>query len=1058
MCFSTRVYLLVCAFVLALPVFAQSPNGNINGSVEDAANGVIVGAEIVAVNDVTGVQYTTKSNGEGIFVLPNLPPGPYRLQVSKVGFKTVIKPDIVLKVQDALSLNFTLPVGATYEVVTVEGGAPLVNTENATVSTVVDRQFAENLPMNGRSFQTLIELTPGVVITPSNAGDSGQLSVNGQRAASNYWMVDGVGANIGVSSGQNPGNGFGGTLGAFSAQGGTNSLVSVDAMQEFRIQTSTYAPEFGRTPGAQISILTRSGTNQFHGTAFDYLRNDVLDANDWFADNKGLKKPEERQNDFGGTFGGPIEKDRTFFLFSYEGLRLRLPTVGITTVPDAKARQSAFPQMQPFLNAFPKPNGPEAFDNQGNPTGTAQFNASYSDSASLDAYSLRIDHLVSSRFNIFGRYNYSPSETVSRGSSGNALSVVEPARINTETATVGASWYVSPVVGNELRFNFSRTDGKSLYLIDSFGGATPLSSLPFPTPYTNQNGLFSLYLYALNVGVDLSAGHNARNLQRQINLVDDLAVQKGSHSLKFGVDFRQLRPVTYPPAYRQEAFFFDLPSALVGNSAFGFVFSNEKVSFLLDNLGMFAQDTWRVGPRLTASYGLRWELDFPPSSTSGPSIPALTGYNLTNFSHLGIAPSGTPPFNTTFGNVAPRVGIAYQVSQNPKWQAVLRGGFGVFYDLVSSEIGSLLSFGNPPFSGANFGVSGAFPYSGQQAAAPPILPPTISYLFAFNPNLKLPYTLEWNFAAEQALGGQQTISASYVGASGRRLVQTSAVTFPPSNPNVYGNFVDNTGTSNYNALQLQFQRRMAGNLQALASYTWSHSIDTASAGSYFVGSNRGLAGHPEANRASSDFDIRSTLTAGITYVIPAPKLGAFAHNVIRGWSIQSVVQARSAPPVDISDVQFSQLPGGLFAEVRPDVVPGQPLYLYGASYPGNKAFNPSAFSNPPLDPNTGIPTRQGDVARNLLRGFGAAQWDFAVHREFPLYESVKLQFRAELFNILNHPNFGQPNNEFGTSGFGVSTQMLGASLAGDNQGGGALSPLYQMGGPRSIQLALKAFF
>src|SRR6266700_3983271 len=206
--------------------------------------------------------------------------------------------------------------------------------------------------MNGRRFQTLIQLTPGVVLTASNVADSGQFSVNGQRAASNYWMVDGVSANIGVST-QFPGNGTGGALAGFSALGGTNSLVSVDALQEFRIQTSTYAPEFGRTPGGQISIVTRSGTNQFHGTAFDYLRNDIFDANDWFADNKRLPKAKDRQNDFGGTFSGPILKDRTFFFFSYEGLRLRLPQTTLTTVPDLGARNSATPALQPYLNAFP---------------------------------------------------------------------------------------------------------------------------------------------------------------------------------------------------------------------------------------------------------------------------------------------------------------------------------------------------------------------------------------------------------------------------------------------------------------------------------------------------------------------------------------------------------------------------------------------------------------------------------------------------------------------------------------------------------------------------------
>jgi hypothetical protein len=487
------VRIFACALVLVLPVVAQSPNGNINGSVQDPANGVIAGAEVVVVNDVTGVQYTTKTNSEGIFVLPNLPPGPYRVQVSKLGFKTIVKPDIVLNVQDALSLNFTLPVGAAYEVLTVEGGAPLVNTENAAVSTVVDRQFAENLPMNGRSFQTLIELTPGVAtVTGDNGSDSGQFSINGQRPTSNYWMVDGVSANIGVGANAlGGGNGFGGTVGSFSAMGGTNSLVSVDALQEFRIQTSTFAPEFGRTPGGQISIVTRSGTNNWHGTAFAYFRNDALDANDWFADSADLAKPQERQNDFGGTVGGPIVKARTFMFFSYEGLRLRLPQTSLTNVPDLAARQSAVPAMKPYFAAFPMPNGADD-----SVAGVAKFNATYSNPATLDAYSLRLDDRVTEKWNVFGRYNYSPSEFSSRGGSSGfgALSVVEPLRITTQTATLGATYAVSANVGNDFRFNYSRVNARSYFSTDGFGEAIPLTNIPFPPGYNPQTAVFSLQI------------------------------------------------------------------------------------------------------------------------------------------------------------------------------------------------------------------------------------------------------------------------------------------------------------------------------------------------------------------------------------------------------------------------------------------------------------------------------------------------------------------------------------------------------------------------------------
>jgi hypothetical protein len=570
--FPKVVLLSACVLMLlAAPLLAQSPNGVLNGLVVDPSNRPIVGADVVAVNDLTGIQHTTRTNDEGIYVLPNLPPGPYRLQVSKIGFKTLIKPDITLSVQDALAINFTLPIGALAETVTVEGGAPLVNTESAAVSTVVDRNFAENLPMNGRSFQTLIQLTPGVVMVPSNVSDGGQFSVNGQRSNSNYWLLDGVGANIGVSANFQAGTGMAGSLGGFSAMGGTNSLVSVDAMQEFRIQTSTYAPEFGRTPGAQISIATRSGTNQFHGTAFDYLRNDIFDANDWFANKNGISKPEERQNDFGGTFNGPIVKDRSFFFFSYEGLRLRLPQVALDTVPSLDARQSAIPAVQPFLNAFPKPNGADL----GN--GLAQFNASFSNSSSLDAYSLRIDHRLNNTLTLFGRYNYSPSSLVLRGAgaNGSPKNDVSPVDIKVQTATVGGTWLMSPRTTNDLRFNYSRTASSSRVFMDDFGGAVPLTTAPLPSPFTTKDSFFAFNIISSSAGA-LTLGNIEGTLQRQINVVDNLSIQAGSHSIKLGVDFRRLSPFVDAELYSQQAIFLNVADAENGTLFFGLTRSGRK--------------------------------------------------------------------------------------------------------------------------------------------------------------------------------------------------------------------------------------------------------------------------------------------------------------------------------------------------------------------------------------------------------------------------------------------------------------------------------------------------
>ncbi len=1065
--FPHAVLLSACAWMLALPLLAQSPNGVLNGLVVDPANRVIVGADVIAVNDVTGVQYATKTNDQGIYVLPNLPPGPYRLQVSKVGFKTLIKPDITLNVQDALAINFTLPVGAFSETLTVEGGAPLVNTESAAVSTVVDRNFAENLPMNGRSFQTLIELTPGVVLVPSNGSDGGQFSVNGERASSNYWLVDGVSANIGVSSGFQAGNGLGGSLGSFSAMGGTNSLVSVDAMQEFRIQTSTYAPEFGRTPGAQISIVTRSGTNHFHGTAFEYLRNDLFDANDWFADRNLLSKPEERQNDFGGTLEGPILKDRSFFFFSYEGLRLRLPQVAETTVPSVGARQSAIPAIQPYLSAFPLPNGADL----GN--GLAEFNASYSNSSTLDAYSLRVDHRLNDKITLFARYNYSPSSLVQRGAgaNGSPLSDVSPARITAQTATVGATWLISSTAANDLRFNYSRTEAASDISLDDFGGGVPLTAVPFPTPFNTQNSFFVFNILSSSSGA-LTVGKIQQNLQRQINLVNNLSLQKGSHSIKFGIDFRRLSPVIDAELYSQQAIFLSVPSAETGNPFFALTRSGRNGALFFHNLGVFAQDTWRALPRLTLTYGLRWDVDFAPSST--PSLLAVTGFNLNDLSSLALAPAGTPVFKTPYGNVAPRLGVAYQLSQRQSWQTVLRGGFGIFYDLATQEVGNHVFSGQYPFGATNLIFGGNFPLDATTAAPPPItaaaLQSSLSPLSAFDPNLQLPYSLQWNFAMEQAIGGQQTVSASYIGSAGRRLIQSAVVSSP--NPSfAAASLVSNAGTSDYNALQVQFQRRLSQGLQALASYTWSHSIDTASASSSFNSGNALVAGiNPNANRGPSDFDIRHAFSAGITYEIPTPRMNAFADVALGGWSLQNVIQVRSAPPVSVFDSSFTQLFGGV-AQIRPDVIPGIPFYLHGAQYPGGTILNNTPdeggpgclgpFCPPPTDAN-GTPLRQGNLGRNALRAFGATQWDFAVHRTFPIHDSLKLQFRAEMFNVLNHPNFGPPVADISdTAQFGQSTQMLGQSLNGGfggNLGGGSLSPLYQIGGPRSIQFALKLLF
>ena len=708
--------------------------------------------------------------------------------------------------------------------------------------------------------------------------------------------------------------------------------------------------------------------------------------------------------------------------------------------------------MQPFLNAFPLPNGSDDVA-----TGAAQYNASFSNPATLDAYSIRMDNRLG-RLNVFGRYNYSPSQIAQRGIGGDSLNTVSTTRITTQTATFGATWTLSPTTTSDLRFNYSRTSAQLFSQLDSLGGAVPLTALPLPTPFDSQNAAFLLDIFALQGGT-LNVGEGGRNLQRQINIVGSASIQRQAHAVKVGIDFRRLSPrFAGPGQYQLFAGMLDVPSAEMASLFFTSVASSGTPTFHLHNIGLYAQDTWRPTSHLTITYGLRWDFDLVPSSN--PALPAVVGFNLNDLSALALAPAGVKAYGTTYGNVAPRLGAAYQLSEKQNWQTVFRGGFGVFYDLATSELGNHTSSVFYPFGAQRNDCCfiGTFPLSPGELAPPRIAPPdaTGGILFAIDPHLQLPYTLEWNVAAEQGLGRQQTLSLSYLGAAGRRLLQQAQVS--PVNANLaQAQLLTNAGTSDYDALQAQFRRRLSQGLQALASYTWSHSIDTASAGSFFGGANALLPSGASQDRGPSDFDLRHTLSAALTYDLPAFKQGVLTKVLLGGWSTDNIIVVRSAPPVDISDSIFSTL-AGFSTLVRPDLVSGQPLYLYASQYPGGKAFNPNAFTDPPFDPTTGQPLRQGTTPRNFLRGFGAAQWDFAAHRDFPIHDSVRLQFRAEMFNVLNHPNFGPPSGAFGLGGFGLSSQLLSQSLSGSNLGGGGFSPLYQLGGPRSIQFALKLTF
>ena len=466
-----------------------------------------------------------------------------------------------------------------------------------------------------------------------------------------------------------------------------------------------------------------------------------------------------------------------------------------------------------------------------------------------------------------------------------------------------------------------------------------------------------------------------------------------------------------------------------------------NVQLVFGNWSLFAQDTWNVTRSLTITYGLRWDYNTAPTSPNG--TPPYTVDQVNNLRTMTLAPAGTPLWTPQKDDFAPRLAVAWNARPN----LVVRAGAGIFYDLGYSAIADVMvAF---PYTQSNAIFNTSFPLS-DSAAAPPAFrtTPPVTQAVVVDPNHVLPRTYEWNAALEQGFGNADVLTITYLGAAGRKLMRRDFYNAP--NPD-FGlvEIMSNGADSSYNALQVQYRHRLTRGLQALASYTWSHSIDDVSSDANY--NNVPLAHSAAADRGPSDFDIRNTFAGAVSYYIPGPKQG-WAKPILENWSVNTIVYARSAPPVNVVTGK-NPFPGTLVSGAnsvqRPNVVPGVPIYLSDPTAPGGKIINKAAFTVPV--------SGQGNLSRNALRGFNASQVDFSLQRLFKLSERFSLQTSADFFNIFNHPNFGAPINYMTSPQFGQSTQMLNAWLGSGGQSGG-LNPLYQIGGPRSIQLALKLQF
>jgi len=1001
----------VCLLFIASLCASARDQGELAGLIQDTTGGVLVAANVTVTDQDSGVRRMGRTNGEGAYAIAGLAPGEYRVTLRKSGFQTIIRWNVKIASGDTARLDFVMRVGSMQQVVTVQGGPSPINTNDASVGTVIGRDSAGSLPLSGRGVMSLVDLSPGVVATPAAAGEAGQFSANGLRANTNYFTVDGVSANTSITGAGSPAQFAGAALPAMTAFGSTENLASMDDVDEVTILTSSFAPEFGHLPGAQVALTTRSGSDEYHGSAFYALRNEALDANDTFANADGLPRAPLRLNQWTADGGGSIRPNRTFFFASYEGLRLDQPYTFPLAVPSFASRASAPVTMQPVLNAYPTPTN-RGVGASAPPPGfrpasgqIAERVANFSRSSRLDAASLRIDHSLTGSVTLFGRYNWSPSNA----SSG--FSEVENFHLRSSSLTLGIEATPSPAIANDFRMNIWNTTADSTWAFNPASGGTPLD---FSTILPSAGTTPAFDGIAIGGVGALYSGAAARSSQGQLNLLDTFSLTRGAHTFRFGIDYERLTPARASPSESVTGWWPDLSDVLAGFAPTIATVSADAVSAVVETLAFFAQDTWSIAPRLTLTYGLRWEITPAPAIREPAAVGSAPIPEAPVAPVLSVAPDTQALWQTNYGQVAPRFGAAWRLNDH----SVLRAGWGIFYDTdFSTAVDPINGF---PFNRWQFSLG--------QAASPQ----TPAFGLRTSPNLKLPYVMEWNIAWERMFGVRNIVSLSWVGSTGRRLLRYEGILQPGTDAAQVA-AATNDGQSTYNAFEIQFRRRLARAVQGIAAYTWSHAIDNGSYDSAVYLAAQQLP--PAADRGSSSFDVRHNLTAGFTF---AP---------LKNWQFSAMARARTGFPIDV--VTTENFLGLGFDDVsRPNLVPGVPLWM-PLSSPGGRALNPAAFSGP-----AGL---EGNLGRNTITGFGMSQFDLALERRFSWREHGEVLLRLEAYNALNHPNPADPVRFLDSPFFGTSTSMLNQMLGTGTARSGAV-PAFQPGGPRSLQVSLRIRF
>ena len=1016
-------FLLMFGFVV-FPVsdgHGQATTAGLHGIVRDQTGAVIPGVSVVARHVETGRERNTQTNQTGRYLFTQLPVGSYEVVAEQPGFQQQIRRGIELAVGEDATIDFSLAVGEVNQSVVITEEAPLVETTGSSVSGLVDSKQIRDLPLNGRDFLQLALLQGGVsaVLNSNEAPDKGtgtRTSFAGARPYQTGYLLDGTDIST-RSNFRTPGSAAGVVLG-------------VDTVREFQVLVNSFSAEFGNAAGGVINAISRSGTNELHGSAFEFLRNSVLDARNFF--DAGSDPPSFRRNQFGGTLGGPVRKDKAFFFGGYEGLRQGLGRTLIARVPTLAARRGILPSgavtvapsVRPYLNLWPTPNGRDFGD------GTAEYFSARSATTGEDFWMVKGDFNLTPADSLMVRYSHDEADT---------LVFPSPVpNVATELAsayrffTIEENKIISPTTTNNVRFSLNRTR--------NFTRDRLLTEIDPSLMFISGAPVFGSIIFGGNTAQSihnpLSSGRNPDdNVTNLFQYQDTVSMVRGNHSWKFGgmVNRYQLNDRSGAGDQGGQYQFNSLADFLAGRSRNVRLTAPEGVvgrGYRQWLVGLFVQDDWKPVPRLALNLGLRYEPISGLSEVAGrlAALPSLSSSAMV---------VGAPLFeNPSKKNFAPRVGFAWDVFGGGR--TALRGGFGIFFDQIITNYFNQTAGSNPPFTLRADIPNPVFPNALEALGTQSRTRPGPATINVFYPDSNQSYLMQYNLSIQQSLGNNHSFTVSYVGSRGNHLqrevlvnpptpvIQTDGQLFfpvraPRLNPNFGNTFARiQDGQSFYHSFQTKLDRRLSQNLQFQASYTVGKSIDDTSTshGATDYGQIQ-VVQHPydrKYDRGLSNFDIRQKFVANFVYELPwARQAQGVAGVLLREWQVAGIATVTSGSPfypiVGFDVAQLVPTNNG----TRPNLVPGASNNPVSGVTPGcgvvpagqalgtpDRYYDPCAFR---LQPRGYL----GNLGRNTMIGPGLRSFDFVLSKNFAVTESVRIQFRSEFFNAFNRANLANPS-------------------------------------------------